>query len=325
MAALVTVGIPIYKRLSFLPNVLNSVGQQDYSNLELIVSDNGMNGGEVSRVVKEYYPRSFKIRQNTSLETMSRHFNQIINAAAGKYFMLLCDDDEISPNYVSDLVTLLEQNPQASVALSRQEIINESGAVIRRSPDNFPPLVRGPDFLNKVWGSYEYKFEGFATFLARTDQLKACGGYPEFCKGLSHDDALMIKLCIQTYVALSSRSTFRFRVYDSSHGATISIEDVKQATRDFFRFLDSNPQIQQFALDQPIEWRALKEVIERMNWEFYYNRWKGMYRETLTTFEWVKAAFALPFIPSYYKKVASTLSHMPSRALVSWAKILFMQ
>lgn len=97
MAAPVTVGIPIYKRLSFLPNVLKSVSQQDYSNLELIVSDNGMNGGQVSAIVKEYYPRSFKIRQNATVETMSTHFNQIINAASGKYFMLLCDDDEISP------------------------------------------------------------------------------------------------------------------------------------------------------------------------------------------------------------------------------------
>jgi glycosyltransferase involved in cell wall biosynthesis len=38
MAASVTAGILIYKRLSFLPNVLKSVSQQDYSNLELIVS-----------------------------------------------------------------------------------------------------------------------------------------------------------------------------------------------------------------------------------------------------------------------------------------------
>jgi glycosyltransferase involved in cell wall biosynthesis len=324
MAALVTIGVPIYKRLSFLPNVLRSVSEQDYSNLELIVSDNGMNGGQVSTLVKEFYPRRFKIRQNATIETMSTHFNQIINAASGKYFILLCDDDEISSNYVSELVSLLEQNRHASIGLSRQEIMDEHGTVIRSSSDNLPPLISGPDFVRAAWQTHEYKYEGFATYLARTDQLKTCGGYPEFCKGLSHDDALVLKLCIDNYVALSSRCAFRFRIYQSSHGATISIEDVRQATIEFLQFLKTNPQMKRFALKQPSEWKSLKETVERMNWEFYHERWSGMYRETLTTFQWIKAAFALPFIPGYYMRVASTLTHTPRISLESWAKALLM-
>src|SRR5688572_32233840 len=108
MAELVTIGIPVYQRLSFLPNVLRSVNQQDYPNIELIVSDNGINGTAILSILKEHCPRTFKFRQNPQVETMSTHFNQIINAASGKYFMLLCDDDEISSNYVSELVGLLE-------------------------------------------------------------------------------------------------------------------------------------------------------------------------------------------------------------------------
>ena len=322
MAAQVTVGIPIYKRLSFLPNVLRNVNQQDYTNLEIIVSDNGMNGRAISSILKKHCPRSFKFRQNPHVVTMSTHFNQIISAASGKYFMLLCDDDEISPNYVSELVTLLEQNPQASIALSKQEIIDESGDTIRRSSDNFPALLSGPDLIRAAWQSHEYKYEGFVTYLARTDQIKACGGYPEFCKGLSHDDALLLKLCIDNYVALSSRCLFRFRIYESSHGALISLGEVEQATRDFLRFLKSDPHIQQFASKQPIEWKSLKKIVERMNWEFYYSRWSGMNRENLTTSQWIKAAFALPFIPGYYLRVASTLTHIPTATVASWAKAL---
>jgi hypothetical protein len=208
--------------------------------------------------------------------------------------------------------------------LSRQEVIDESGVTLRRSSDNLPPLLSGPDFVKAAWQTHQYKYEGFATYLARTEQIKACGGYPEFCKGLSHDNALLIKLCIDNYVALSSRCIFRFRIYESSHGATIGIEDVKQATRDFLRFLDCDPQIQQFALKQPLEWKRLKTIVERMNWEFYYERWSGMYRDRLSTFQWIKAAFALPFIPGYYMRVASTLTHIPSAALASWAKALLM-
>ena len=322
MTPLVTIGIPVYKRLHFLPNVLASVRQQDYPNLEIIVSDNGMNDGQVSAIVRENYNGDWRLRKNVIVETMSTHFNQIINAASGKYFMLLCDDDEISENYVSEMVELLENNPQASLALSRQEIINEAGAILRRSSDNVPNLISGPNFIRAAWHTYDFKYEGFATFLAKTDQIKACGGFPNFHKGLSHDDALVIKLCIQSYVAMTSRCVFRFRVYDSSHGATISIDDVRRATLDFLQFLETDPHLEQFASIHPLEWKALHEIVQTMNWKFYYQRWSATYPGSLNTMQWIKAAFALPFIPGYYMKIASTLARIPAVSLVSLAKTL---
>lgn len=44
MSKLVTIGIPIYRRLEYLPQVLKIVEEQDYPSIELLVSDNGMNG-----------------------------------------------------------------------------------------------------------------------------------------------------------------------------------------------------------------------------------------------------------------------------------------
>jgi glycosyltransferase involved in cell wall biosynthesis len=316
MTDLVTLAIPIYKRLHFLPSVLKIVALQDYPNIELIVSDNGMNGAQVPALINQYYSGKFKFRQNPCTVSMSSHFNQIIEEASGKYFMILCDDDEISSNYVSDLVDQLERNPRASIALSKQEIMDESGTIIRKSSENLSPLLTGPEFIRGAWKTFTFNFECFATFLARTKDLKACGGYPEIHKGHSHDDALLVKLCLSNYVALSSNSTFRFRVYESSHGFSISIQDVAKATRDFFQFLNSDPQIQQFASAQPAEWEELKEIIGRMNWGCYYDRWNGLYRKRLTGSEWLKAAFALPFIPAYYRQVASTLRQASKAKLV---------
>lgn len=44
MHKLVTIGVPIYERLQHLPRVLEIAASQDYSNIELLVSDNGENG-----------------------------------------------------------------------------------------------------------------------------------------------------------------------------------------------------------------------------------------------------------------------------------------
>ncbi len=307
MSKLVTVGIPIYKRLEYLPNVLKIVGSQDYPNIELIVSDNGVNGPAVSEIVHRYYSRASRFRQNPSTVGMSNHFNQIIQEASGDYFVLLADDDEISSNYVSELVNLLERHPQASVAMAVQETVDEAGTLVRRSSEQVPEILSGPDFIRAVWGPREFGYESLSTFLARTPRLAASGGFPDFWKGSGNDDALIVKLCLDNFIALSSRCVFRKRCYDTSYGYSQSTQDLARGIKDFLQFVDNDPIIRQFACDHPSEWRATKHLLVKMAWKTYYLRWADMYRQRLSPLEWAKAGFELPFIPEYYKAMIQTL------------------
>src|SRR5688500_1617447 len=112
MDKLVTIGIPVYKRLEYLPNVLRIVGAQDYPNIDLLVSDNGLNGTAVQDTVVKHYPKPYRFRQNAATVSGSNHWTQLIENANGEYFVLLADDDEITPNFVSTLVRLLEKHPE---------------------------------------------------------------------------------------------------------------------------------------------------------------------------------------------------------------------
>jgi glycosyltransferase involved in cell wall biosynthesis len=307
MNKLVTVGIPIYKRLEYLPSVLKIVGWQDYPNVELIVSDNGMNGPAVREIVDRYYSRAYRLRQNPSTVDMSIHFNQIIQEASGEYFILLADDDEISSNYVSELVSLLERHPQASLAMGIQETMDETGTLMRSSSDKVPELLPGPDFIRAIWGNHEYGYESVSTFLARTSSLIKSGGFPDFCKGSGNDDALVVKLCLNNFVALTSGCAFRKRYYDTSYGYAMTTQDLARGIRDLLQFLDTNPVLQEFACDHPPEWRSTKDILVKMAWKTYYLRWADMYRQRLSPLEWAKAGFELPFIPEYYKAMIQTL------------------
>jgi glycosyltransferase involved in cell wall biosynthesis len=303
---LVTIGIPIYKRLDYLENVLKIVRSQDYPHIELLISDNGMNGTKVPEIVKKQYSRPFKFRQNESTVSLTEHFNQIVHAASGYYFVLLHDDDEISCNYVSELVDQLKRHPEASVALSRQEIMNEAGIVIRQSETNPSKAVSGADFVADVWGSRRYKFECVATFLAKTDDIKACGAYPDFRKGSHSDNALLIKLSLNGDVAFSRKCSFRWRVDETSYGWSMSIWDLAADSRQFLRFLENDPTVLKFASAHPAQWNKLKSILVSMAWRTYFNRWNGIYRNRLTFPEWAVAAFAMPPIPAYYQRVALT-------------------
>ena len=73
---LVTIAVPLYKRMHFLPGALKSIAAQDYPAIEVLVSDNGENGAELRELVAQHYPGSFTFRRNETTVPMSIHFNQ---------------------------------------------------------------------------------------------------------------------------------------------------------------------------------------------------------------------------------------------------------
>jgi hypothetical protein len=295
----------MWKRLEYLPHILKIVEEQDYPSIELLVSDNGMNGTKVRDAVEANYSRPFTFRQNPVIAEIPEHFNQIVHQAAGEYFVLLSDDDEVTPNFVSELVGLLERYPQASIAFAKQEIINEDGVVIRRSKDLPAEMMSGADFIRGTWKDYQFKFEALGTNVARTAALRACGGYPDFTRGTAIDNALIIKLCLNSSIAFGRNCAWRWRVYESSHGWSVSIKDLAASSREFMRFLNTDPVIQELAKVNPAQWEELKNAVIHNEWQTYLWRWRDIYKPRLSYFEWMKAAFAMPFILSYYRNVVS--------------------
>ena len=101
MDILISVIIPSYNRFQFLTNALDSVINQTYQNLEIIIINDGSSE-------KEYYESSFEERiklihlkeNQTRLNGFGpgsiRNFG--INEAKGKYIAFLDDDDLWLPN-----------------------------------------------------------------------------------------------------------------------------------------------------------------------------------------------------------------------------------
>ena len=201
--------------------------------------------------------------------------------------------------------------------------MDESGVTIRKSGATLPDRVSGTDFIRAAWHTREYGFECFATFMARTEHIKACDEYPDFTTGTHNDDALLIKLCLAGDVVFSDRCCFRWRVYESSHGWSLSIRDLAQASREFLEFLDSDPAVIEFASREPAKWAIARKSLLELGWKTYYLRWAELYRRRLPVLEWLTAGFALPFIPDYYRVVVRTIAARGKSAMAGPVKTLF--
>lgn len=306
MNRLVTVGIPVYRRLDYLPNALRCVALQDYPNIELIVSDNGLNGSRIREIVETEYPRPWRLRQNTTTVSSAEHFNQIIEAASGEYFTLLADDDEISTNFISELASLLDRHPDASLALSAQEVVDKVGVTLEKTQQCLPELVAGADLIHAVWRTHEIDFYCFVTNMARTRDLRAVGGFPHFTGATHDDDAVIIRLCLGRMVALSDRCTFRWRKYGESLGWSISIAELGAASREFLSFLDEDDTVQSYATRQPQEWPKVRTTISAMVYGTYLWRWRELYRGRMPLASWLAAVFAMPPGRGYYRYLVGT-------------------
>lgn len=317
---LVTIAIPVHKRLHYLPGALRSVAAQGYGNIELIVSDNGLNGAEVRNIVNAHYGRPWRFRQNLAIEMQVPHWNRLLAEATGEYFVLLADDDELSPTYVSELAGLLDRHSQAAVAIAAQQILDERGAVVRRTRGALPEVLPGGEFIRRAFHTYEWGFVCFMTIFGRTDEMRRCGGYPNFPEAQHGDDALLFKLSLGRPVVMSDRCAFRHRVYEASYGRSQDIRILAAATRQLLSFLNSDPQLREFASTCPAQWRELRGYLEQNKLETYYVRWRHMYRRRLTRLQWVRAAFALPYSHFYYRRVLGALLDVACDAVTERVK-----
>jgi len=152
---LVTIGVPAYNEGAYIREALESLLQQTYENLEIVVADNGSTDDTPSicaefvakdpRVVHVRHPRN--IGQNAN-------FNHLPRVASGTYFAWASAHDFMDADFVEKCVAALEADPGAVLACPRTVYLdeqgNKTGQKIRNPFDvrSMPPAKR---FRETMW------------------------------------------------------------------------------------------------------------------------------------------------------------------------------
>jgi glycosyltransferase involved in cell wall biosynthesis len=107
--SLVSIGLPTFNRASSLRKAIESVLNQDYKNIELVISDNA-SSDQTQELCEEYESRDTRVRyvRQPSNCGMTANFREVLEHATGEYFMWLSDDDWLGPSYISRCLRELE-------------------------------------------------------------------------------------------------------------------------------------------------------------------------------------------------------------------------
>lgn len=114
MPPLVSVVVLNWNGLKVVENCFNSLLQQDYTNMEIIMPDNGSTDGSVA-FVKKNFPM-VRIIENGKNLGFDEGNNVGYRAAKGKYVMLINNDTVSAKDLVSRLVSVLEKDDSVGIA-----------------------------------------------------------------------------------------------------------------------------------------------------------------------------------------------------------------
>lgn len=211
---LVTVVVPCYNHERFVQECIQSIIDQEYRNIELIIIDDGSKDDSV-RKIQELLPAcqsrfercEFRARPNKGL---SATLNEALELTHGKYFSPIASDDVLYPDKLTKQVAFLESEPECLAVFGGMEAINEFSVRI--------------GIWNKCKCREIYHFDDVflrnadtpaPSALLRTQQIKDVGGYNE--KYLAEDFYMLFKLLNNGgYVANIGQIVVKYRRHDSN-------------------------------------------------------------------------------------------------------------
>jgi glycosyltransferase involved in cell wall biosynthesis len=125
---LVTVVIPAYNAGKFLRRAIDSVLNQTYPLVELLVIDDGST--DETKGILAAYDGRFVWESQANLgqaATLNKGWNQ----AKGEILSYLSADDLLKPTAVATAVAMLQEHPEVVMAYGDYELIDPSGKVLR--------------------------------------------------------------------------------------------------------------------------------------------------------------------------------------------------
>jgi glycosyltransferase involved in cell wall biosynthesis len=121
-----------YNHAEWIEETLESVRQQDYSNLQLIVVDNGSTDSTADKirawVAHSAGPLSVQTIYLTESQPYCRLFNRVIAPVECQFVIDLSGDDMLFPQHLSLSVNALRADPGAAFSFSDATIIDYTGA-----------------------------------------------------------------------------------------------------------------------------------------------------------------------------------------------------
>lgn len=209
----VSVIVPVLNGARWLGEALESARAQTFSDLEIIIVDDGSTDGspDIARRLRERGDDRIRLFEfdHGGLATAR---NRAIRRARGDYFALLDSDDAWLPDHLERAMNAFEQDPDLGLVHANIERVDEQG--------------RSIEIPVRHWQSADDAYEAIAlrhehvscpTAVVSREAIETVGGFDERFNGLGCEDRdLWIRVSERFRLRYLEHVTARYRVHSAS-------------------------------------------------------------------------------------------------------------
>lgn len=200
MAECVSILIPAYNHARFITETVQSLLDQTYPNIELIVVDDGSTDATFQTLIAlkpQCEARFTRVHMETKPnEGTCKTLNRLISLARGDYISIIASDDLFLPNAIETEVNFLRQHPDYVLTVGDNILINNDSkrigwteartsaplqeATFKTFGSYLQHIRQDVDFHAAVFGTYETFVKGNYIpngYLIRAEALRACGKF----------------------------------------------------------------------------------------------------------------------------------------------------
>lgn len=216
---LVSIGVPNFNYSRYICFALNSIVEQSYQNIEIIIVDDCSTDNSITVIENWIYKYSggmhIKFIKNKSNLGLTEVCNIVLENSRGKYFQTLDADDLLLPGKIERQVELLEENANAAFIYSDIGLINETGKIIKKSylqhiryDENKMPAG------NIFKALFNFNFVPLPSVLVNTAMARSVGGFDETLQ--VQDYYLWLQLAEKNEVIFLKENTALYRMHSTS-------------------------------------------------------------------------------------------------------------
>jgi len=141
MAPLVTVGIPVYNGMPFLPEAIESILSQAFDDYELLVINDGSTDASWDYLRSLKHPRLRLVSQAN--QGLTATLNRMLQEARSPWLVRLDADDVACPNRLEIVAKQIKERPGSGMFYSRAKLHQHASAVsVTRSTEATPSELR---------------------------------------------------------------------------------------------------------------------------------------------------------------------------------------
>jgi glycosyltransferase involved in cell wall biosynthesis len=228
-----SVVVPVHNGEPYISSCIESILAQSYQHFNIVVLENCSQDRTVS-IIESYRDPRISLVPTDRLLSIEENWSRILGLNLSEYLTILGHDDLLYPDFLQEIVHLINVEPHASLYRTHFDLIDAQGAFLRRCKP-MPYRETGESFLQS---RQRFQQDMFGTgFAMRFADYKKVGGLPAMPGLYFSDELAFYKLAALSEKVCSPKTQFAYRYHRISTSNTISLDMVYDACMCYLRTL----------------------------------------------------------------------------------------